>query len=373
MRQTLALLVDAYRELNARKMFWITLILSGLVVAVFAAVGIDEEGLTILWWHLPTGELNITTALIPRDVFYKTLFTNFGVAFWLAWIATILALVSTASIFPDLISSGAIDLVLSKPIGRWRLFITKYCGGLLFVTLQVAVFCTASFLVLGVRGDVWEPALFIAIPLVVIFFSYLFAICTLLGLVTRSTIAALLLTLLVWFGLFLLNMADGIVLMMKTTNEQRIAAIERSIEANERSIEMWHERDPERVPAVEERLVRAQADLEEAQGNGQTVGVIYNIVYGLKTVLPKTGETIDLLERWLIDLAELPGGTDAGGDAMGSYDPETGQFRADNEATQLEFVRELRDRSVWWVLGTSLAFELLVLLAAGWIFHKRDF
>ena len=33
MTQTLALLVDAYRELNARKMFWISLIISGVVIA----------------------------------------------------------------------------------------------------------------------------------------------------------------------------------------------------------------------------------------------------------------------------------------------------------------------------------------------------
>jgi len=55
--------------------------------------------------------------------------------------------------------------------------------------------------VLGIRGGVWEPGLFISIPIVVIFFSYLFAICVLLGLITKSTIASLLLTLLIWFGL----------------------------------------------------------------------------------------------------------------------------------------------------------------------------
>ena len=37
--QTLALLLDAYRELNAKKLFWITMILSGVIVLAFAAVG----------------------------------------------------------------------------------------------------------------------------------------------------------------------------------------------------------------------------------------------------------------------------------------------------------------------------------------------
>ena len=37
MSQTLAILHDGYREINSRKMFWVSLILSGLVVASFAA------------------------------------------------------------------------------------------------------------------------------------------------------------------------------------------------------------------------------------------------------------------------------------------------------------------------------------------------
>ena len=34
---------------------------------------------------------------------------------------------------------------------------------------------------------------------------------------------------------------------------------------------------------------------------------------------------------------------------------------------------EIRDRPLWWVLGTSLAFEFVVLGVASWIFVRRDF
>ena len=40
--QTGAIFYDAYRELNARKMFWISLGISLLVVACFALIGINE-------------------------------------------------------------------------------------------------------------------------------------------------------------------------------------------------------------------------------------------------------------------------------------------------------------------------------------------
>src|SRR6185437_5144958 len=103
------------------------------------------------------------------------------------------------------IGGGSIDLYLAKPIGRARLFLTKYLAGLLFVTLQVVVISVGSFFVLGLRGHDWEPGLFWAIPIVVCFFSYLFAVCVLLGVKTRSTIAALLLTILCWTTFALLD------------------------------------------------------------------------------------------------------------------------------------------------------------------------
>ena len=50
-RQTVALFIDAYRELNARKLFWITLILSVIVVVAFALLGINDRGISFLHWN----------------------------------------------------------------------------------------------------------------------------------------------------------------------------------------------------------------------------------------------------------------------------------------------------------------------------------
>src|SRR4051812_24109175 len=104
MTQTLALLLDAYRELNSKKLFWITLALSGVMVVIFAAVGIDQRSMTFFSWHIPIPGLNART--LPPPVFYMTAFSKWGVGFWLSWIASILALISTAGIVPDFISGG---------------------------------------------------------------------------------------------------------------------------------------------------------------------------------------------------------------------------------------------------------------------------
>jgi len=160
--QTKAIFIDAYRELNAKKLFWLTLGLNVIAVALFASIGINERGFTILFW---TFDGLFNTSIMSRETFYKFEFVTWGVPIWLSWGTVILALVSTSGIIPDLVSGGTIEPILSKPIGRIRLFLTKYLTGLLFVAAQILVFSTGCFLVLGIRAGAWEFGLFLAIPI----------------------------------------------------------------------------------------------------------------------------------------------------------------------------------------------------------------
>lgn len=385
MTQTLALFLDAYRELNSKRLFWITLVLSGLVVASFALVGINETGLHVIAWDLALPGLN--SNVIKPETFYKLMFTNLGIGFWLSWIAAILALVSTAGIIPDFISAGSIDLVLCKPIGRFRLFLTKYATGLLFVALQVSVFSAASFVVLGVKGGTWEPRVFLAIPVVTIFFSYLFCICVLLGMLTRSTIASLLLTLLIWVFIFAVSAAEGFMLLGQKSLEQEVKAVDRSIARNEAAIETLKKRgteiDFETASApLQQLLEKDRAERDDTLRSKHTLDRVHDITMAVKTLLPKTGETIDLLERSMVDMSELPlgGDDDDGGDGVriqtrgdDRRGSSRGPPRGPSVDAQREMQAELRSRSIWWIVGTSLVFESIMLAIAAWIFCRRDF
>lgn len=399
--QTLAIFVDAYRELNAKKLFWLTLLLSGVVVLAIAALGIGPEGVKIIIWNIDIPGINSRT--FPPEVFYKTVFANLGIDIWLTWVASILALISVASLFPDFLSSGSIELTLSKPIGRLRLFGTKYVAGLLFVTLQVLVFTGACFLVIGIRGRTWEPGLFWSVPIVVCFFSYLYAMCVLVGLLTRSTIASLLITLLFWLFLFLLNTGDMITLQIREFQGERISAIESRIQRMEGTARenLWkqkfdaeHPADeanpgaeaPPVAPAVPEdfRPVKEEldkgnpflpgrrADLEKARKSQRTVATVNRWFFVAKTIFPKTAETVKLLERKLIsaaDLKNMRAEQDEGVNIkMNDEDERVDQQRA---AERVQGV--LRSRSVGWIVGSSLAFEALLLGLTGWLFCRRDF
>jgi len=340
MTQAWAIFYDAYRSLNAKKMFWIVLILSGLIVASFGAIGINKDGLKIFFWQLDNDIVN--TEFVSPAMFYKTIFVTFGISIWLAWLATILALISTAGIFPDLISSGSIDLVVSKPIGRLRLFLLQYAAGLLFVTLQVTLFTTAGFLVIGLRGGVWEPGLFVAVPLVVCLFSYLFGMCVFLGVLTRSTVASLLLTLLFWFVIWGVGRAEKTLLMFTTMQQQGIE---------------WEDLQQEQRESPGDGS--SEETFDEKEDDSRMLEIAHDIVYGVKTVLPKTDETAKLLERSVISMAELNG--------------QNSGHEAKNRQLGMEIEKALRGRSIAWVVGTSLGFELFFVACAAWIFCRRDF
>ena len=384
--QTLALLVDAYRELCAKKLFWITMLLSVLVVLAFAMVGINENGMKLLVWQLPAdfNGVTITSETMPPSLLYRTMFASLAVPFWLSWVAVILGLISTAGMIPDLIQGGTIESVLSRPIGRIRLLLTKFVGGLLFMTLQVFVFSLLVFLVIGIRGKSWAPEVFIAVPVVVAMFSYLFAVCVLLGLLTRSTIAALLLTMLFWMIVFVVNTGDGIVVsiheQIKAQQRVEVARVER-MERNATLLMLEQandQRELESLPPLEAletaptrqqlneldlRLPAARLRVEELEQNEKLANTWRSLIYMGKSVLPKTQETIGLLERWTVDREALQ--------SLGGV-PEDEDRRVRQEAQQAT-ADAIGNRPLWWVLGTSLFFEGLVLGLAALIFKRRDF
>ena len=381
MTQTLAIFHDAYRELNAKKLFWFVLIISGIVVIAFAGTGINERGITLFGIEF---QMEVNTSIISKAMWYKTLFSQLGIGFWLTWCAMTLALVSTASIFPDFIAGGSIDLYLSRPISRIRLFLTKYVSGLLFVGLQVGVFALACFLVIGVRGGAWEPKVFLAIPLVLLVFSYLFCICVLFGLITRSAITSLLLTMLVWLLIFGVDLAEKSALSAKIAGEIETTAYTNMFDYKDKQIALAKERLATGDANAKGDIVRLQSERKTLEEKKRTSdpgrrnwAVAERLLVGAKTFFPKTSETNSLIDRWMKITDEIgEERAERRQERRARWIPDFGD-RTKVALNDPEVAREtaavLRDRPVSWVMGTSVAFEMVVLGISAWIFCRRDF
>ena len=382
--QTAALFFDAYRELNAKKMFWITLILSCVVVGVFATTGINTKGFTVLWFEFPH---MINTTLISQADFYKFAFSALGVGWWLNVFAIVLALVSTAGIIPEFVTGGSVDLYLSKPISRLRLFLTKYMTGLLFVALQVLLFTASCFLLIGIRAGSWDLRVFLAVPIALLVFSYLFSICALLGLLTRSTVASVLLTVLFWFMIFGIDVAANALLLNTLAGKIETEAYERQFAFSDKDIAILTERvaKSQAIPAQLQAAQTRRHELEEkkraSDPSRQRIASAHSLFEAIQTFFPKTGQTSALLPRWLaIDtdalaeerLKQRDQRRVARGGWFSGFQDRT-EVRYDDSEVMREAADILTTRPAVKIIGSSLIFEGAALALTCWIFARRDY
>jgi ABC-type transport system involved in multi-copper enzyme maturation permease subunit len=388
--QTFALLLDSWRLLVSRRLFWLTLALNVLVVVLYGSLAITENGVSIGFglWEIESERFRMGTGLAQSTLLP---FINYMlISFWLAWIATGLGLISTASIFPDFLADGAVDMVLAKPISRAKIFIVKYLGGLLFVTLQVSLFCIASFFVARWRIGEWQWMLFAAIPVVVVFFSYLYAVSVLIGVLTRSSIAAILGAAIFWLCLWAVQGAEKIAHNVAIGFDVRTELQERMLARDEAELAEMTARGVGREDNKFERL-RGQietdrTELASAQEYTDTAETWHFWLYGLTSVAPKTQATIGLLDRWFAGenqdttLTQMLMSTSNRREerlrefAEGHVPKDDRELERMSEVVAQERMMEAEAaRPIEWVIGTSLLFEVFVVLIALGVFVRRDF
>jgi ABC-type transport system involved in multi-copper enzyme maturation permease subunit len=113
-------------------------------------------------------------------------------------IGLLIAILVTANIVPQTFEPGTLNLLLSKPMSRTGLFLAKFVGGCMFIALCAFVLFVGLWLWMGFGLGVWDRAILISIPLYVVVFAIYYSVSSFTGLVTRSTILAIVATGMFW-------------------------------------------------------------------------------------------------------------------------------------------------------------------------------
>jgi hypothetical protein len=247
--------------------------------------------------------------------------------------------------------------MLSKPISRDRLFLTMFGCALLFSKMQVIAFSLMAFLLLGVRAGVWEPGVFLAAPLVIALFSYLFCVQAVVGFMTRSAVASVLITLLFWILVFVVDLGESGTLFQRTASRIELEMAQARLDT------MKGEGGRESG----ERMVA------EANIRFERWAFANDILLGIKTCLPKTSETARLTRRALAISAGIGQDPDAEQEMRVDDNGILQRTRANRRRVEAEVRKELDRRTITWVVGTSLAFEGVVLAIGLVYFRRRDY
>jgi hypothetical protein len=114
------------------------------------------------------------------------------------WVLLFVGIIITAGFIPNMLAKGSLDLLLSKPIGRSRLFVYKYIGGLTFIFLLTSITIVGFWLIIGLRSGIWTSNFLAIIPILTFYFAILYAVSAMAAMLTRNSLVAILMSILVW-------------------------------------------------------------------------------------------------------------------------------------------------------------------------------
>jgi hypothetical protein len=123
-------------------------------------------------------------------------------------VGVLLALLWTAGFLPNFLEPHSASVLMAKPTPRWAILLGKYLGVVLFVALQATLFVGGTWLALGCKTGVWNFSYLLAVPLLTLNFAIFYSVCTFFAVATRSTIASVFGTLMVWLLCWAINFAQ---------------------------------------------------------------------------------------------------------------------------------------------------------------------
>jgi ABC-type transport system involved in multi-copper enzyme maturation permease subunit len=170
---------------------------------VFLVKAQEPRTTTLEGGHEITLFFGAYSARLPMSLAIFLVFVEVMVADWIGgFFGVMLAIIFTAGFVPGMLQKGTLDLILAKPVQRPVIILAKYLGGLFYVAIPATVLVGGCWLVISWRSGFYNFGFLSAIGVLITIFAVLYSFALLMGVLTRSTIASILLTIGLWFFSF---------------------------------------------------------------------------------------------------------------------------------------------------------------------------
>ncbi len=182
----LTLILATFRELFSKATLYVLLGISTLILLVMLMSISSEksdEGIILKVFGNPT-----SPAPVPIEQFETLVYgIQTGLAKGLFVGIMLFGVFATASIIPDSMEKGTVDLYLSKPIARWELLLGKYLGAVAVMFASILYFIGGLWLVFGLRIGIWNLQFLFSAVTMSFMFACIFSIVLILGVLFRNT------------------------------------------------------------------------------------------------------------------------------------------------------------------------------------------
>jgi ABC-type transport system involved in multi-copper enzyme maturation permease subunit len=221
MKAFAASIQEVFREAAARWTLIAYFTLSTLFILIFAAaVNLDIVDGALAGARLFGQSVDMGDQRVEIDKIVLGFESGFSAFLYLVGI--FLALFATAHLVPRLQEKGTVDLYLSRPVGRTRLLLARYTGGLLLAAANVAYLIGAMWLIVVWKTRVVHPRFLLSGAVILFTIATLMAFAFLIGVVTSSTAVSLMGTFAVFFFAAILSSHNRISAAVSTETAARI-------------------------------------------------------------------------------------------------------------------------------------------------------
>jgi ABC-type transport system involved in multi-copper enzyme maturation permease subunit len=109
-----------------------------------------------------------------------------GLAVLIGTFGLFLALMATSTLFPTMLQKGSIDLLLCRPLPRWRIVTARFLGGAAIMAFNAAYLFVGVWAVLGLKAGVWNNRFPLSTILVIFAFIVLFSVVMIGSVITEN-------------------------------------------------------------------------------------------------------------------------------------------------------------------------------------------
>jgi len=335
-----ALMADARYQVFDNVVFRILLGVAALVIALSFMVAFGETSISLFFgtWEVDYTSLGpIARSTDPRaesiqfvqEQVVELITGTFGI---------MLCIAATAFFTPRMLEKGSADNIFSKPVGRFTLLLSRYISGLLFVALLsfVMVFGVQAGLTIVSDYNDWG-FLWSAVTLIYVY-ATLQAFSILVATVTRSSVASILLTMMLFMFTGCVN---GTWVALEWTTEIGVAEM--------MSRNRGDEEAAEEVASEEDGTKPAGSEQESEEDEGMDVlGAFRSTASAFRAVLPRTGDADILARKLRRTIEQRP-------DTITIREEGLPVFFLNSDSTELQFqggdLETLDGEGLHWLIG----------------------
>jgi ABC-type transport system involved in multi-copper enzyme maturation permease subunit len=210
MQQLFAIIEETYREARAKKTIVGFFILSSILLLiaffVFQSSTLQESLRTIEQnkMHGRGGPMASVAQVMVMDIVYMAISS---IVFFITLCVGVFA---TTGFITSQLEKGMIDLLISKPVPRYKYLLGRYSASVSIVLLEAAYFITGLWLIMSLSVGIWNNAFLLSIIYITLGFAGVYAVIVLVSILSRSSALSIIAGLGLYFVSWLISIGHTV-------------------------------------------------------------------------------------------------------------------------------------------------------------------